>query len=74
MELKSAEEPEVIVQEDVIGSQPELRQTKLILSIASLVLVMLAIVLLWAYVPSFQVYFSDIPTEFYWFLIRLQYL
>lgn len=69
MELKSAEEPEVIVQEDVIGFQPELRQTKLILSIASLVLVMLAIVLLWAYVPSFQVYFSDIPTEFYWFLI-----
>lgn len=69
MELKSAEEPEVIVQEDVIGSQPELRQTKLILSIASLVLVILAIVLLWAYVPSFQAYFSDIPTEFYWFLI-----
>lgn len=69
MELKSAEEPEVIVQEDVIGSQPELRQTKLILSIASLVLVMLAIVLLWAYVPSFQTYFSDIPAEFYWFLI-----
>ncbi|MFD2160950.1 sulfite exporter TauE/SafE family protein [Paradesertivirga mongoliensis] len=69
MELKSAEEPEVIVQEDVIGSQPELRQTKLILSIASLVLVMLAIVVLWAYVPSFQTYFSDIPAEFYWFLI-----
>lgn len=69
MELKPAEESEVIVQEDAIGSQPELRNTKLILSLASLVLVLIAVILLWTYVPSFQEYFSEVPVEFYYFLI-----
>lgn len=69
MELNPAEEPEVIVQEDAIGSQPELRNTKLILSLASLVLVLLAIILLWRYVPSFREYFSEVPVQFYYFLI-----
>ena len=69
MEIKSAEETEVIVQEDAIGSQPELRKTKLVLTLASLLLVAIAILLLWAYVPSFQLYFSDIPDLFYYFLM-----
>lgn len=71
MKLDAAEEPEVevIVQEDAIGSQPELRKIKLILSLASLAMVIAAIVLLWNYVPSFKLYFTDIPATFYYFLI-----
>lgn len=61
-------EEKIIVQEDSIGSQPELRKTKFYLSIGSLVLVVLAIVLLWSYVPSFREHFSDIPVDFYYFL------
>jgi len=67
MEVNTIEE-KIIVQEDSIGSQPELRKTKLFLSIASIGLVLIAIVLLWFYVPSFRVHFSDVPVDFYYFL------
>ncbi|MEJ6979620.1 sulfite exporter TauE/SafE family protein [Pedobacter sp. P351] len=69
MEISTSEEPEIIVQEDTVVTKPELRKTKLILTIASLVLILIAIVLLWVYVPSFKTYFSDIPVHFYYFLV-----
>ena len=68
-DLNRAELPEVIVQEDTIGSVPELRKTKLLLSVASLLLVILAVILLWSFVPAFKGYFSEVPLEFYYFLI-----
>lgn len=69
MEKELNQEPEIIVQEDAIGSQPELHQTKLVLTIFSVVLLSVAFALLWFYEPSFRLYFSDIPVNFYYFLI-----
>ncbi len=69
MEINTIEEPEIIVQEDPIVSQPQLRKTKRILTVASMFLILIAIIVLWQYVPSFKTYFSDIPVNFYYFLI-----
>ena len=69
MEINTIEEPEIIVQEDPIVSQPQLRKTKRILTVASMFLILIAIIMLWQYVPSFKTYFSDIPVNFYYFLI-----
>lgn len=67
MEIDTIEE-KIIVQEDSIGSQPELKKTKLLLSIASLCLISITVILLWLYVPSFRVHFVDVPVAFYYFL------
>lgn len=69
MEINTIEEPEIIVQEDPIISQPQLRKTKRILTVASMCFIVIAIIVLWVFVPSFKAYFSDVPTNFYYFLI-----
>ena len=69
MEINTIEEPEIIVQEDPIISQPQLRKTKRILTVASMCFIVRAIIVLWVFVPSFKAYFSDVPTNLYYFLI-----
>lgn len=60
---------EDVIPEEAISPKSQQAKYKWIFALVSLVILFAAAIILWNTVPSFRAYFTDIPNQFYWFLI-----